>query len=128
MGLYGAVTKDAVAAAPGGHARRGLPGVTYDNEVVLFYSDVDPVSTTRVAAGNLHHADPLQGPVVPGERRALRGDTAADRRPSRPARPTRRTLLRFLSAASETHVPTLQGLHMTIHAEDGFRYNWQDRR
>jgi hypothetical protein len=35
-------------------------------------------------------------------------------------------LVRFLSAAGETHVPVLQGMHMTLHAEDGLRYNWQD--
>jgi VCBS repeat-containing protein len=37
-----------------------------------------------------------------------------------------RTLLRFFSTASETHVPVLQGRHMTIHAEDGLPYTWQD--
>jgi hypothetical protein len=36
------------------------------------------------------------------------------------------TLLRLLSTASETHVPTLQGLYMHIEGEDGYRYNWQD--
>jgi len=37
-----------------------------------------------------------------------------------------KTLVRFLSTAGETHVPTIQGMHMSIHAEDGFEYNWQD--
>ena len=36
-----------------------------------------------------------------------------------------KNLLRFLSTAGETHVPTLQGMHMTIHAEDGMPYTWQ---
>ncbi len=53
-------------------------------------------------------------------------DTVAYTTPDVPAgAPGETTLLRFLSTASETHVPTLQGMHMTIHAEDGFRYNYQ---
>jgi hypothetical protein len=36
------------------------------------------------------------------------------------------TLLRLFSTASKTHVPVLQGLHMSIHAEDGLRYGWED--
>ena len=71
MGLYGAVTKDAVAAAGPAEVYDGVP---YDNEVVLFYSDVDPVHNAAVAEPatcTSLHADPLPGPVVPGQRRTL---------------------------------------------------------
>jgi hypothetical protein len=36
------------------------------------------------------------------------------------------TLVRLLSTAGETHVVTLQGLYMDIHAEDGFPYTYQE--
>ena len=35
MGLYGAMTADAATG-------EAYPGVAYDNEVVLFYSEIDP--------------------------------------------------------------------------------------
>lgn len=118
MGLYGAVAFD---AAPG-VVYDGAPAVTYDNDVVLFYSDVDPVHNAAVNAGApgytpIHYN--AQWFLVNGEPYVAGMDDI-------PAgSPGETTLLRFLSAASETHVPTLQGMHMSIHAEDGFRYNWQ---
>ena len=119
MGLYGAVTKDAGAA-------EAYPGLAYDNEVILFYSDVDPVHNAAVAALDSTYT-PIsynaQWFLINGEPYE---DTVAYTTPDVPAgAPGDTTLLRFLSTASETHVPTLQGMHMTIHAEDGFRYNYQ---
>lgn len=116
MGLYGVLTIDVAE----GEAYSGVP---YDNEVVLFYSDVDPVLNAAVANGTYqtsidYHAqwylvngEPYQDGVTLDIPAGTVGQS---------------TLLRFLSAASETHVPTLQGLHMSIHAEDGFRYQYQN--
>ncbi len=117
MGLYGAVTKDTVA----GEAHAGVP---YDNEVVLFYSDVDPVHNAAVAGSDptytpihyqaqwfLINGEPYEAGVTADIPMGVTGEN---------------TLVRLLSAASETHVPTLQGMHMTIHAEDGFLYSWQN--
>ena len=123
MGLYGAVTKDAVAAdVADGIPAEAYPGVPYDNEVVLFYSDVDPVLNNAIHDGTYTTSISYQAqwflingePYVDGMADIAMGSTGDT------------TLLRFLSTASETHVPTLQGMHMTIHAEDGFRYNYQD--
>ena len=132
MGLYGAVTKDMVVAnVGGGISAEAYPGVPYDNEVVLFYSDVDPVHNAAVATGDAgytpihYHA---QWFLVNGEpyEDGVTEDLAAGPAVTDPGDTRSNTLVRLLSTASETHVPTLQGLYMTIHAEDGFRYTWQN--
>jgi hypothetical protein len=117
MGLYGAVTQDAVAGT------EAYPGVAYANEEILFYSDLDPAHNAAVVGTGLAtaiHYDArwflINGePYVDGVTPDIAG-VAADQP----------TLLRFFSAASETHVPVLQGRHMTIHAEDALPYTWQD--
>ncbi len=116
LGLYGAVTKDAAAG-------EAYPGVPYDSEVVLFYSEIDPDLNAAIAGGTHttsidYHARwfLVNGePYVDGPTPDIVAGTAGTN-----------TLVRFLSAAGETHVPTLQGLYMTLHAEDGLQYSWQD--
>ena len=116
MGLYGAMTRDFATAEV-------YDGVPYTNEVMLFYSDLDPVLNNAIASGTYttsidYHA---QWFLVNGEP-YVAGVTA-----DLPAgAPGESTLLRLLSTASETHVPTLQGLYMRIQGEDGYRYGWQD--
>ena len=117
MGLYGAVTKDAAA----GEVYSGVP---YDNEAVLFYSEIDPAHNAAVAAGDATyspiHFHPtwflINGePYVAGSTPTIPAGIAGES-----------TLLRFLSTAGEAHVPVLQGLHGQIHAEDGIQYGWTD--
>lgn len=116
MGLAGLVTKDAGA----GEAYSGVP---YGNEVVLFYSDIDPAFNAAVSAGSLSTAIDrhptwflVNGePFVAGTTGDIPGGTAGSS-----------TLVRLASTATDTHVAVLQGMAMTIHAEDGFQYNWQD--
>ncbi len=126
MGLYGALTKDAAAGEV-------YPGVSYASDTTLFYSDIDPAFNDAVAAQ--YDGDP----ATPGL------TTAIDRHPSwflingEPyvagttpditgvdLATNQSNLLRFASAASENHVPVLQGLYGTIHGEDGMQYTWQD--
>ena len=131
MGLYGAVTKDEVAEdIVTGTSAEAYPDVPYDNEVVLFYSDIDPAHNAAVAALDstytpikynakwfLINGEPYEAGMadIPAGLASVPGtNTRSD------------TLIRFLSAASETHVPVLQGLRMTIHAEDGNPYTWQN--
>ena len=116
MGLYGAMTKDSAIG-------EAYPGVTYDNEQVLFYSDLDPALNESISNGtyttSIHHhptwflvnGEPYEPGVTANIPVGAPGDT---------------TLLRFLNASGETHVPVLQGMHMNIHAEDGFQYGWED--
>ncbi len=126
MGLYGAVAQTAAAGEI-------YPGVPYGNEQVLFYSDLDPAHNAAIAdttPGDLVYnpGNPDYTPIdynaswflingepyVAGSAAIPMGNAGA------PA------LLRFASAASEKHVPVLQGMHGTIHAEDGIPYTWQD--
>ena len=114
MGLYGSVTKDAVAGEV-------YPGVPYTNDATLFYSEIDPAHNAAVAAGDTSYS-PIDyhpswflingEPYVAGTANIPVGIAGES------------TLLRFLSTASETHVPVLQGLHGMVHAEDGIQYGW----
>jgi VCBS repeat-containing protein len=124
MGLYGLVTKD---ASPGvvydlDPVNTG-DEVTYGSDTTLFYSDIDPAFNAAVAAGTLETAIErhpswflVNGePYVAGATPDITG--LATNQPN---------LIRFASAASEKHVPVLQGLYATIHGEDGMQYTWQD--
>lgn len=131
MGLYGALTKDALAGNVVYDLDSAVTGdeVSYQNDVILFYSDIDPAFNEAVVAGTLETAIErhpswflVNGqPYQAGATTPL--ITAEDGSPLTTAGPT---LLRFLSAASEKHVPILQGLYGTIHGEDGIQYTWQD--
>jgi len=110
MGLYGAVT---VHAAVG----EAYPGIPYDNEVLLFYSEIDPVlhDPTPTVAQPLNYkpeyflinGQPYKdGVTVP----LSAGDI------------NQTVLIRFLNAGLKTHVPTLLGAHMSVIAEDGNLY------
>ncbi|MCU7803253.1 MAG: tandem-95 repeat protein [Candidatus Thiodiazotropha sp. (ex Lucinoma borealis)] len=117
MGLYGAATKNAAAGEI-------YPGVPFTNEQILFYSEIDPDHNAAVAAGDPSYTPIAYHPkwfLINGE--PYVDGTTLDIAVGNAGVPT---LLRFLSAASENHVPVLQGLHGMIHAEDGIQYNWQD--
>ena len=120
MGLAGLVTKDAAAG-------QAYPGATYSNEVVLFYSDIDPTFNVAVRDGTLDtaiHRHPTWF-LVNGEPWEVGfGDITSG--PSGPLTAGTETLLRLASTTTDTHVAVLQGMNMTIHAEDGLQYNWQD--
>ncbi|MCU7840834.1 MAG: tandem-95 repeat protein [Candidatus Thiodiazotropha sp. (ex Troendleina suluensis)] len=117
MGLYGAVTKNAAAGEI-------YPGIAFTNEQILFYSEIDPDHNAAVAAGDPNYTPIAYHPkwfLINGE--PYEDGTTPDIAIGNAGVPT---LLRFLSAASENHVPVFQGLHGMIHAEDGIQYNWQD--
>jgi hypothetical protein len=112
MGLYGAVTKDAAV----GQAYPGTsPGTSYDAEVILLYSEIDPAlhdpAPTPAKPLNykptwfLVNGEPYEDGVTPPE---TAGDTSGT------------TLIRFLNAGLKSHAPTLvNGPHMSVIAEDG---------
>jgi hypothetical protein len=127
MGLAGLVTRDAAAGEV-------YPGVPYDNEVTLFYSDIDPAFNAQVVAtANTRnmtavHRHPTWF-LVNGEPYSDPdgAPNTGDETPDIPAGAAgANTLLRLASTATDTHVAVLQGLRMTIHAEDGQRYGWSD--
>ncbi len=115
MGLAGMLSQDASAGL-------AYPGVPYDNEVTLFYSDIDPDFNEAVATGTLDttidrhptwflvNGKPYEANVTSGIAAGAAGEDL---------------LLRMVSTATDTHVAVLQGLNMTLHAEDGQQYNYQ---
>lgn len=128
MGLYGSVINDYAAS-------EAYPGVVYEDEVVLYYSEIDTVLNESIAcASNPPSCPPGVDPyttsihyhpnwfLVNGEP-YVEGGTP-DIFAGSPGEDT--TLLRLLNASGKTHVPTLQGMFMTLHAEDGNPYTYQD--
>jgi hypothetical protein len=130
MGLFAAVTRNAVDAdltpGTGSLTAQAYLGVVYEDEVLLFYSEIDPVLNAAIAGGgagtstSIHYhptwflvnGEPYEAGVTPD---IFAGSETEDT-----------TLVRLLSTTGETHVPTLQGLHLTIHAEDGIPYTYQE--
>ena len=136
MGLYGAMTQDSAAATTTSPAEAypaigSSAAVSYDNEVVLFYSEIDPEMNWKIALGShetsihyhprwfLVNGEPYVGGMTPTPDITTGTDGT-------PLAAGTNVLLRLFSAAGETHVPVLQGLTMKIHAEDGLQYNYQD--
>jgi FtsP/CotA-like multicopper oxidase with cupredoxin domain len=129
MGLYGAMTHDAVA----GQAYSGVP---YHNKVTLLFSEVDPALHGAVANGRYGQAVP--DPLPPGLTAADYPSSTIDYAPkyflvngephtsaSLPvaAGNTGQTiLLRLLNAGLQSRSPVLQGHYMRLVAEDGNPY------
>ena len=114
MGLYGAVTKNAVEAAPPAKAQ-AYAGVEYDNEVVMFYSEVDAVLHATATPANAINYDPryflVNGkPYEAGDPALPAGDA------------NEKTLIRFLNAGLKAHVPVVQNAYWSVVAEDGSKY------
>lgn len=117
MGLYGMTTNDAVDGA--------YTGVPYDSEVVLFYSEIDPVMSAAIAGGTFNAAGKSTFDYAP--KYFLVNGMPYD--PANPANSDlaaaavgQRTLIRFLNAGYKTHVPLLQGGALSLVAEYGYAY------
>ncbi|MCI0526063.1 MAG: multicopper oxidase domain-containing protein, partial [Nitrospira sp.] len=116
MGLYGAITKDAAA----GTAYTGFP---YNNEVLLFLSEIDPALHTEVANGTYGTPLGMTSTINYSPKYFLINGEPFPATPSLPSGNTgESTLIRFLNMGLETHVPVLQGLYVRIIAEDGNVY------
>jgi hypothetical protein len=118
MGLYGSMKVDTVPGV-------AYPGVTYDNEVILFLSEIDPALRTALANGTYGTA---AHPAVSYEPKyfLINGQPYPNSQPilAHSLTAGEKVLIRFLSAALETHVPTLHGpaQYMSVLAEDGNPY------
>jgi VCBS repeat-containing protein len=114
MGLYGAVTQDASAG-------EAYVGLAYQHEVTLLYSEIDTALHAAVASDNYGPGKAMTSTIdylpryflVNGEPHT----PAATPLPAGNVGET--TLVRFLNAGLQTHVPLVQGLHMQLVAEDG---------
>ena len=126
MGLYGAVTKNAVNAdattVPPTRAQ-AYPGIAfeYDNQATLLYSEIDPALHTAVATGQYGPATPMTSTIDYAPKYFLiNGQPFPSGTPVMTLAGT--TLLRLLNAGLTTHVPMIQGAHWTLVAEDGKPY------
>ncbi|MBI5443568.1 MAG: tandem-95 repeat protein [Deltaproteobacteria bacterium] len=108
MGLYGAVTADAAAG-------QAYPGVAYDAEVVLLYSELDATLNAAPAPAKPLRYKPqyylVNGQSFPGDQGTFP-----------PLLADGRILLRLLNAGLKTHVPALEGGYWSVLAEDGNPY------
>lgn len=117
MGLYGMARRD---AGPG----TAYAGVPYDQQVTLLYSEIDP-ALHRAVAGNLYGPGPAMtvhstlnyrpSYFLVNGRPFARGVT-----PNIPAGAAgSTTLIRFLNAGLQEHVPVVQEAYLRLVAEDG---------
>jgi FtsP/CotA-like multicopper oxidase with cupredoxin domain len=125
MGLYGSVSGNAVAATATTPAEAYV-GVPFNNEVTMLFSEIDPALHTAVATGAYGTA---AGPtstfnyqpkyfLINGKPHAA-GDLPLAVLPA-----GQKTLLRFLNAGLQTHVPVINGQYLKMIAEDGNAYPW----
>jgi hypothetical protein len=120
MGLYGAVTIDSATGPPA----QVYPGVPYDNEGILLFSEVDPAIHAAVTAGTYGPGGTMTSTVGYAPKYffingAPYPDTLSVPFLSSEVTPGQNVLLRFLNAGEETHIPVLQDLFMRVIAEDG---------
>lgn len=127
MGLYGATVQNASAT-------EAYTGISYDNEIVMLYSEIDPAMHDAIAgtADGLTAANYADGKMSPGPDSTIGYKARYFLVNGEPFTSTtanisvgdvgQRTLIRFLNAGLESHVPVLQGKHMDIVAEYGYAY------
>lgn len=117
MGLYGGLVKDAGVG-------EAYPGISYDNEVVLLYSEIDPALHSAVANtsyGTAAYPTTINyvpkyflvngAPYIAGSTTDISAGIIGQT-----------TLIRFLNAGLESHVPLLHGGDMNLIAEYGSTY------
>ncbi|WP_167759751.1 Ig-like domain-containing protein [Massilia horti] len=128
MGLYGAVTKD---AGPGRVAyTQGTASVTYVNQMLMLFSEIDPALHAAVANGTYGGSGPTSTLAYHPRFFLINGKTFPDAGldplvpPTLP--PGQQTvpagqdlLLRLVNAGLMTHVPTIAGQYWRVVAEDG---------
>ena len=116
MGLYGAVNRD---AAPG----QGYPGVPYDQDVELFYSEIDPVLHADIAGGTYGNTGATSTIDYAPKYFLVNGAPYSAATTPLPAGAAgTRTLLRMYNMGLGSLAPTLLGEHLQIVAEDGSVY------
>ena len=124
MGLYGAVTKDFAS----GQAYDSTPAsaTQYANNIILLFSEIDPALHQAVADGK-YGVDCAAPPCTmtstidfKPKYFLINGKPFTSGSPHISAGTAgQKTLLRFMNAGLRDYVPLLQGLYMTILAENG---------
>jgi FtsP/CotA-like multicopper oxidase with cupredoxin domain len=119
MGLYGAVTKDAGLGQVA--YTQGTASVTYSNQLLMLYSEIDPALHTAVANATYGSSGPTSTLAYRPRFFLINGkafpDAGLDPLVAVPA--GQNLLLRFVNAGLMTHVPTIAGQYWRVVAEDG---------
>ncbi|MDB4957195.1 MAG: tandem-95 repeat protein [Myxococcales bacterium] len=112
MGLYGAVKHDAIAGQ--------TYGVAHDRDVVLVYSEVDPVLNGAVTGGT-YGTPSYPSTIGYRPRYFLINGQETSNPPALQQNVNERVLLRVINAGLRSIVPTLASGSMSLIAEDGQR-------
>lgn len=123
MGLYGALTKnklDAVGAAPA--EAYTTAATAYGNELTILYSEIDTVLHNQVASGIYGTPAGMTSTMEYNPHYFLANSDDSSTGVLGLGAPGETTLIRFINMGLKTHIPTIQGEHFTIIAEDGYAY------
>lgn len=137
MGLYGAATKN-FSDLP----KVAYEGLPYDADAILLFSEIDPAQHAAIADLSFGTASAPDSacPDTDGSPMKLssalcykpkyflingKPHAAGDAPLATPA-PNQAYLLRLLNAGLRAYVPTIQGTHLKMVAEDGNRYVYRD--
>lgn len=120
MGLYGVITVEGVAG-------EAYPGLTFDNEAVLLYSEVDPALHAAVATG-AYGTSPAPTSTFDYQPKyfLVNGKPYPDGAAvvDHPITAGERVLVRLLNSGLRSHDPVIQGGTWSVIAEDGNKYQW----
>jgi FtsP/CotA-like multicopper oxidase with cupredoxin domain len=107
MGLYGALVVDAAAG-------EAYPGVAYDNEAILFFSEVDPAVNNAIPPAQA-------GPDYRPQHFMVNGASFPSAAPiwASGALAGQTVLLRLFNIGLDDAMPMVNGLRMKVIAEDG---------
>ena len=114
MGLYGVAKKDFAAG-------QVYSGVTYDSEVVLVFSEIDPVIHNAIATNTYGPGKKVTSTIGYAPKYFLINGAPYSSTASAitAGAPGNTVLLRFLNAGLWDHTPVIDSLYMTLIAEDG---------
>ena len=116
MGLYGAVTSE---SSPG----VAYPGVSFNNEVVLLYSEIDPALHSAITNGTYGTTAYKTTIDYNPKYFLVNGQPYTSLTPDFSAGVTgEKTLIRFLNAGLKSHVPVIQNAFLDLIAEHGSPY------
>jgi len=121
MGLYGSL----IVNAGDGIAYNGTSPVDYDNEAVLFFSEIDPALHNPPAASYPNNYKPRYF-LVNGKSHPDASPILAD--PDRPLGTNERILVRMISSCLDDLVPAINGQHWNLIAEDGNPYPYPKKQ
>jgi hypothetical protein len=117
MGLYGSARKDFAAGQAYG------PATSYTKELLLFFSEIDPVLHAAVDNNDYGTVGPTSTMYYQARYFLINGEPYSPGRPPLAAvTHSDNTLVRFLNASLLTHVPMIGGHYMKVIAEDAHPY------